>query len=95
VEVLARQLTERGYSVKANVGIARLYVDLAVIDPTSTNRYVPGIVVDGGGLLSDLMTASLKVGGAVLVAEKGKGLEAAIDALGDGDKKKETKPEKT
>jgi len=47
VAVLAKQLTERGYSVKAQVGIAGLYVDLAVVDPGNPNRYVLGIVVDG------------------------------------------------
>ncbi len=47
VEVLSKQLTDRGYSVKGNVGIAGLYVDLAVVDPGNPNRYVLGIIVDG------------------------------------------------
>ena len=47
VSVIAKQLTDRGFKVKAQVGIAGLYVDLAVIDPNDANRYVLGIVVDG------------------------------------------------
>ncbi len=197
VEVLSKQLTDRGYSVKGNVGIAGLYVDLAVVDPGNPNRYVLGIIVDGetwksarsardrfrttdgvlngqgwiihhvwslewfkrpteqlnhlvetieaaragrmkkkdarlasttseiprtpggpdplsmavgsveavpprpdrpaasanssesdgGGLLTDILTKGLEVGAAVLVAEKGKGLDAALDQLTKGSKK--------
>jgi very-short-patch-repair endonuclease len=188
VEVLQRQLTERGYKVQAQVGVAGLFVDLAVVDPDNPNRYVLGITVDGetfrtarssrdrnrttdgvlngqgwilhriwslewfkrpteqlnkliemiesarkgqarkkdarlastvstisrqaggpdplsaatgrmqplppratrpedpktesGSLFSDIVSTGLKVGAAVLVAEKGKGLDAAIDMLG-------------
>lgn len=196
VAILEKQLIERGYSVKAQVGIAGLYVDLAVVDPSNPNRYVLGIVVDGeayrsarsardrnrttdgvlngqgwilhhlwslewfrkpteqlnrlvetieaaragrvqkrearlasttseiprqtggpdplstaisgiealppgidrpgsqpetGSVLTDLLTKGLEVGAAVIVAEKGKGLEAAIEQLGKSVKKDDRK----
>jgi hypothetical protein len=204
VEVLTKQLTDRGYGVKANVGIASLYVDLAVVDPNNANRFVLGVIVDGdtwksarsgrdrfrttdgvlngqgwiihhvwslewfkrpteqlnhlveaieaaragrmkkkdarlasttseiprtpggpdplsmavgsveampprvdrpasptattspsesdgGGLLTDILTKGLEVGAAVLIADKGKGLDAAIDQLTKGSKKDEKK----
>lgn len=201
VEVLSKQLTDRGYSVKASVGIAGLYVDLAVVDPNNSNRYVLGVIVDGdtwksarsgrdrfrttdgvlngqgwiihhvwslewfkrpteqlnhlvetieaaragrvkkkdarlasttseiprtpggpdplsmavgsveampprvdrptsststseadgGGLLTDILTKGLEVGAAVLIADKGKGLDAAIDQLTKGSKKDKKK----
>ena len=47
VAVIAKQLSDRGYSVKAQVGIAGLYVDLAVVDPGNANRFAMGVLVDG------------------------------------------------
>jgi hypothetical protein len=44
-----------------------------------------------GGSLADLLTRGLEVGAAVLVAEKGKGLEAAIEQLGKSAQPKEKK----
>ena len=38
VDVLKRQLTERGYTVQTQVGVAGLFVDLAVVDPDNANR---------------------------------------------------------
>jgi hypothetical protein len=52
VAVLSKQLIGRGYTVQAQVGIAGLYVDLAVVDPNNPNRYVLGIVVDGDAYCS-------------------------------------------
>jgi hypothetical protein len=46
-DVVARQLEERGYSVVKQVGLAGLYVDLAIIDPDNSSRYLLGIIVDG------------------------------------------------
>ncbi len=46
-DVVARQLEERGYSVVKQVGLAGLYVDLAIIDPDNSSRYLTGIIVDG------------------------------------------------
>ena len=46
-DVVARQLEERGYSVVKQVGLAGLYVDLALVDPDNSSRYLLGIIVDG------------------------------------------------
>ncbi|MFN8710888.1 MAG: AAA domain-containing protein, partial [Planctomyces sp.] len=198
VVVLSRLLKERGFDVRTRVGIAGLYVDLAVIDPANPSRYLLGVLIDGetwrsarstrdrnrttegvltaqgwnihhlwspewfrrpaeqmnrlierieairsgrekkkegrlasvsseverrsgepdplsvlvagvapvppavtrpagtgeqGGLLSDLVSTGLKVGAAVLVADKGKGLEAALDALSEKDSRNAEKPD--
>jgi very-short-patch-repair endonuclease len=42
-------LTARNYEVRANVGVAGVFIDLAVVDPDDKNRYVLGIEVDGPG----------------------------------------------
>lgn len=47
VDVVKRQLTERGYTVQTQVGIAGLFVDLAVVDPDNASRFILGITVDG------------------------------------------------
>jgi very-short-patch-repair endonuclease len=44
---VARALTERGYHVHPQVGIAGFFVDLAVSDPARPGRYVLGIECDG------------------------------------------------
>lgn len=51
---------------------------------------------EGGSLLSDIVSTDLKVGAAVLVADKGKGLDAAIDMLSKDqkDSKNQKKPKK-
>jgi hypothetical protein len=46
-DVVARQLEERGYSVVKQVGLAGLYVDLAIVDPDNSSRYLMGVIVDG------------------------------------------------
>jgi DNA polymerase III delta prime subunit len=46
-DIVACQLEERGYSVVKQVGLAGLYVDLAIVDPDNSSRYLMGIVVDG------------------------------------------------
>ena len=46
-DVVAHQLEERGYSVVKQVGLAGLYVDLAIIDPDNSSRYLVGVIVDG------------------------------------------------
>lgn len=46
-DVVAHQLEERGYSVVKQVGLAGLYVDLAIVDPDNSSRYLMGIIVDG------------------------------------------------
>jgi very-short-patch-repair endonuclease len=47
VEVLSKILTERGYHVQANVGIAGLFIDLAVSDPDNPGKFLLGIDLDG------------------------------------------------
>ena len=47
VEVLKRELKERDYDVHTHVGIAGVFVDLAVVDPDDDTRYLIGIDVDG------------------------------------------------
>lgn len=47
VDVVQRQLTERGYTVQTQVGIAGLFVDLAVVDPDNASQFILGITVDG------------------------------------------------
>ncbi|MEZ6033088.1 MAG: AAA domain-containing protein [Planctomycetaceae bacterium] len=47
VDVVQRQLTERGYKVQTQVGVAGLFVDLAVVDPDNASRFILGITVDG------------------------------------------------
>jgi very-short-patch-repair endonuclease len=46
-EQVAAALQERGYQVHRNVGIAGLFVDLAVTDPDQGGRYILGIDCDG------------------------------------------------
>ena len=46
-DAVARQLEERGYSVVKQVGLAGLYVDLAIVDPDNSSRYLMGVIVDG------------------------------------------------
>ena len=47
VNVLQAQLAEKGYDVQTHVGIAGVFVDLAVVDPDNADRYLLGIDVDG------------------------------------------------
>jgi very-short-patch-repair endonuclease len=46
-EQVARALHERGHQVRRQVGIAGLFVDLAVTDPDFPDRYILGIECDG------------------------------------------------
>lgn len=47
-----RALEEHGYNVAARVGMAGLFIDLAVIDPTDPSRYLLGIECDGPSYFS-------------------------------------------
>ncbi|MGC1303249.1 MAG: DUF3320 domain-containing protein [Caulobacteraceae bacterium] len=49
---VAAALQERGYQVHRNVGIAGLFVDLAIADPTRQGRYILGVECDGGSYRS-------------------------------------------
>ena len=44
---VARALTERGYHVHPQVGIAGFFIDLGIADPAHPGRYVLGIECDG------------------------------------------------
>lgn len=46
-EQVANALTERGYQVHAQVGIAGFFIDLAIADPERPGRYLLGIECDG------------------------------------------------
>ncbi|HEY9765640.1 MAG TPA: DUF3320 domain-containing protein, partial [Chroococcales cyanobacterium] len=46
-EEIQNVLTERGYTVEANVGVSGIYFDLAVVDPERPGRYLLGIECDG------------------------------------------------
>jgi very-short-patch-repair endonuclease len=47
VDIVRQQLVSRGYQVETNVGVAGVYVDLAVVDPNDPSRFLVGIEVDG------------------------------------------------
>ncbi|MFN9976191.1 MAG: hypothetical protein ACK58T_40465, partial [Phycisphaerae bacterium] len=67
-----------------------LVAGVAPVPPAVTR---PAGTGEQGGLLSDLVSTGLKVGAAVLVADKGKGLEAALDALSEKDSRNAEKPD--
>jgi very-short-patch-repair endonuclease len=47
-EQVAEALHERGYQVHRRIGVAGIFVDLAVTDPEHPGRYIMGIECDGG-----------------------------------------------
>lgn len=47
VESIAEALRERGYGVRTNVGCSGYRVDIGVVDPDNTDRYIMGILCDG------------------------------------------------
>lgn len=46
-EVVAQALRQHGYTVEHQVGSARFFIDLAVVDPEKPGRYLLGIECDG------------------------------------------------
>jgi len=46
-EEVYASLTDMGYSVRKQIGCAGFYIDLAVVDPKDSNRYILGIECDG------------------------------------------------
>lgn len=46
-EAVAAALTARGYTVRAQVGSAGFFIDLAIVDPERPGRYLLGIECDG------------------------------------------------
>jgi very-short-patch-repair endonuclease len=49
---VAKVLQDKGYQVHRNVGIAGLFVDLAVADPDQPGRYILGVECDGASYRS-------------------------------------------
>jgi hypothetical protein len=47
VETIRKQLAARRYEVHTNVGVAGIFVDLAVVDPDDQSHFILGIEVDG------------------------------------------------
>ena len=45
--IIANKLKERGYEAKYNVGFSEFKVDVGVVHPTQTDRYILGILCDG------------------------------------------------
>jgi very-short-patch-repair endonuclease len=46
-EVLKRELEQRGHQVAINIGIAGIFVDVAVLDSENSQRCIVGIALDG------------------------------------------------
>ena len=46
-DVVLAELQKRGYECQTHVGVAGVFIDLAVIDPTESGRYLVGVVCDG------------------------------------------------
>jgi very-short-patch-repair endonuclease len=51
-EQVAQALHARGYQVNRQVGIAGIFIDLAIVDPEHPDRFVLGIECDGGAYAS-------------------------------------------
>ena len=47
VEQMAEAIRHKGYEVKTSIGSSALRVDLAIVDPLHSDRYVLGIICDG------------------------------------------------
>lgn len=46
-QLVTRELTAKGYTVRSKVGSAGFYLDLAIVDPENRGRYMLGIECDG------------------------------------------------
>ena len=46
-EVVLAELKKKGYECQTHVGVAGVFIDLAVVDPTESGRYLVGVVCDG------------------------------------------------
>lgn len=49
INQIATKLRERGYEVNTQVGISDFRVDIAVVDPANSEKYMLGIICDGCG----------------------------------------------
>ena len=46
-EQIAAELAKRGWTVHSQIGVSGYRIDLGVVDPNDTGRYLPGIKTDG------------------------------------------------
>lgn len=46
-ELIRKQLIDKGYDVRTRVGVAGIFIDLAVVDPDDKSRFLIGIECDG------------------------------------------------
>ncbi len=51
-ELVAEHIHRMGYEVRTHVGCSKFQIDLAVVDPKDTSRYLLGILCDGESYLS-------------------------------------------
>ncbi len=56
---LAHELTKLGYDCRVNVGAGNFKIDVAVTDPDGKDRYILGILIDGGNVSSAADRAEL------------------------------------
>ena len=46
-DVILAELKKKGYECQTHVGVAGVFIDLAVVDPSEPGRYLVGVVCDG------------------------------------------------
>ena len=51
-EVVLAELKKKGYECQPHVGVAGVFIDLAVVDPTEPGRFLLGVVCDGNAYKS-------------------------------------------
>ena len=47
VDAIARELSDRGYTVKTDIGCSGFRIDIGVVDPRDPDKYLLGILCDG------------------------------------------------
>lgn len=57
IEVLASRLKEHGYDSTTSLGTSNFKIDLAIKDPSDSNRYIACIMSDGYGFSSEYAIA--------------------------------------
>ena len=51
-DAVADALTERGYTIRKNIGSSRATIDIGIVDPRDPDRFLLGILLDGGEFVS-------------------------------------------
>ena len=49
---VAKELTDRGYTVRKNIGSSNAKIDIGIVDPKNPDKYILGILLDGGDFIS-------------------------------------------